>query len=73
MAFADSLASASPAWRNASTLYLVQLLFAYGQNEDAAGLVQQLIRGAQEEGDTTTLQKAMVRGSENTSVNGDAA
>jgi hypothetical protein len=61
MAFADSLASAPPSWRNASTLHLVQMLYMYGQNRQAAELVQQLVRSAQESGDTSTLHKAMVR------------
>lgn len=61
MAFADSLASAPPSWRNVSTLHLIQMLYMYGQNRQAAELVQQLVRSAQEGGDTSTLNKAMVR------------
>lgn len=61
MAFADTLASAPPSWRNASTLHLIQMLYMYGQNRQAAELVQQLVRSAQEGGDTSTLHKAMVR------------
>lgn len=60
MAYIDLMASAPAAWRSSGSLLLVQLLHDHGLSQQAAEIVQQLIRVAQEDADEHTLRAAMV-------------